>query len=183
MSTQKQKSCIPCHFLIANNKKLHTFSFYFSICAKWSLLSCDSILGSSLSWRMQLFLFLLPSQQKVQPKGFSIWMNSNNMIQLHYIHTFFLLSYLHQLWNTCIPTSPPPMCKTWILTTKKQNMYLFGTFISMSQSPFVSCKYFHRSKFFIFKKKKKLNFILLILLFCNQPDLSPKPESRYATQN
>lgn len=81
----KQKSCISCHFLIANNTKLHhTFPLYFFHISKinliklWFYAQCFSFTFSTASTTQRLFLYMGESSYT----GFT--------------HYLLLLSYPHQ---------------------------------------------------------------------------------------
>lgn len=109
-------------------------------------------------------LCLLPSQLRVQPKGFScIWAKTNNMIQLHWIHSLFSCLTPHQFWNICIPTPLPPMHKTTRVTTN--NIYMLGALVSICQS---SSVYYFAWQLFPWKeisqvRKTEAYFTVLIL--------------------
>lgn len=122
---------------------------------KWTWLHCDSVLISSLSWRIQT-LFLLPSQLEVQAKGFS-------MIPLHWIHSLFSCLTPHQLWHICIATPPAPMRKT---TMVQPTTEIFTCLGHLSASPRVLLFHYFISQLFPWKeifqtKKTEACFIIL----------------------
>lgn len=121
--------------LSANNTKLQlTFALYFLYTSETNVLK---LWFYSYLYPEGHRLSLLPSQLKVQPKGFScIWAKPNNTIQLHWIHSLFSCLTPHQFWNIYFPTPPPPMHKTTMVTIN--NIYMLGALVSICQSSSVS---------------------------------------------
>lgn len=140
-----------------------------------SLLNCDfshlSETNLTKLWFYSYLHFVLKDKLccfylKVQPKGLScIWANPNTTIQLHWIHSLSSCLIPHQFWNICIPTPPPPMSKTTMVTTNNQNIYMFGAFVSISQSSSVLQLFPWKE---IFQTKKTEAYF--IVLFCNRPN-------------
>lgn len=133
---KQQQSCIPCHFLTANNTKLQlTFALYFLYVSETNLIKL---------WFYSYFLSVLKDTDFVY---FTFSTGSTTQGLFHDPVTldpwssytgFTHCSFVSPLINSETFASPLLQPQDYNGTTNNQNIYVFGAFVSISQSSFVS---------------------------------------------
>lgn len=132
MSAWKQQhSCIPCHFLTAKNTELQlTFALYFLYVSETNLITL---------WFCSYLLFVLKDTDFV---SFTFSTGSTSQGLFHDPITLdslpILLSHPSSTLTHLHRHSSSPNAQDYNGTTNNRNIYMFGAFVSISQSSFVS---------------------------------------------